>query len=202
MWRRLGGLVFLVVLVVACGDDAGNPFTTDGSGSSSTLPGDTTTTTASGTDDFFDLSAIVATAPATPLVGVDALLGGPADESVSRALSATATDAAIDLTGVDITVWPVTGTGESLLVIEFAETAQAYADDEAQGGDLFAVLLASPLIDDRSITRVVIRMRGTDEQGPYVFTFTAPTAAMRENLATGASIPEDELLMEIKREGS
>ena len=190
--RVVPGAILLLALA-ACGDSAGNPFTTDGTGS--TLPGDTTTTTAAGSDDFFALSAMVATAPAAPLVGVDALLGGPSDESVSRALIATATNAAVDLTGVDITVWPVTGTGESLLVIEFDEAASAYADDEAQGGDLFAVLLASPLIDDRSITRVVIRMRGTDEQGPYIFTFTAPTAAMRQNLATGASIPEDQLLM-------
>lgn len=198
--RVVSGAILLLVLA-GCGDDAGNPFTTDANGSS-TLPGDTTTTTSSETADFFDLSAVVATPPAAPLVGVDALLGGPADESVSRALIATATTAAVDLTGVEITVWPVTGTGESLLIIEFDEAASAYADDQGQGVDLFAVLLASPLIDDRSITRVVIRMHGTDEQGPYIFTFTAPTAAMRENLATGAAIPEDQLLMELKREGA
>lgn len=203
MRTRVTCAAMLVVLVVACGGETVNPFATDGSGSTTTtttLLGDTTTTSAEGIPDFFDLSSIEHIPPSTPLVGVDALLGGPADGSVSLALRATVTAAAIDLTGVEITVWPVTGTGESLLLVEFDETASAFADTEGPGDDLFAILLASPLVDDRSITRVVIRMRGTDDQGPYIFTFTAPTAAMRENLATGAAIPPEQLLMQLERE--
>ena len=169
----VSGAILLLVLA-GCGDDAGNPFTTDANGSARFPATHHHDFERNRTGLLRSLGCRGDSAGGTACRGRRSLLGGPADESVSRALIATATTAAIDLTGVEITVWPVTGTGESLLIIEFDEAASAYADDEAQGGDLFAVLLASPLIDDRSITRVVIRMHGTDEQGPYIFTLPLP----------------------------
>jgi hypothetical protein len=212
-----GGLavVAFVLVVVACADDtSGTVFTTttaDGgtSAATTTIVGDTTTTadttttvaeTTTTTIAFFiDLDSLDPIPPSEAATGVDALLGGAPDDSVSRALIAAIEEEAIDLTGVTITVWPVSGTGESLLIVEFDETAGVFAEDDTIGSLMISTLVSHPLIDDQAITRLVMKIAGTDEQGPYVFTFTASIEAIRASIVSGASIPEGEALFQLER---
>jgi len=212
-----GGLavVAFVLVVVACADDtSGTVFTTttaDGGTSAvtTTIVGDTTTTADTATTVaetttttiafFIDLDTIEPAPPAEPATGVDALLGGAPDDSVSRALIAAIEEEAIDLTGVTITVWPVSATGESLLIVEFDETATGFAEDDTIASLMISTLVSHPLIDDQAITRFVMKIAGTDEQGPYVFTFTASMEAMRASIVSGGSIPEGEALFQLER---
>jgi len=210
-------VVAFVLVVVACADDtSGTVFTTttaDGGTSAvtTTIVGDTTTTAIETTTTtiaetttttiafFIDLDSLDPIPPSEAATGVDALLGGAPDDSVSRALIAAVEEEAIDLTGVTITVWPVSATGESLLIVEFDETAGVFAEDDTIGSLMISTLVSHPLIDDQAITRLVMKIAGTDEQGPYVFTFTASIEAIRASIVSGASIPEGEALFQLER---
>jgi hypothetical protein len=198
--RQRGLVVILTVAVAACGggDGSSNPLAT-----TSTVPGATTVTTSAPTtttlpptttttvDPFlFDIFSIEPTPPSEPATGVNALVGGAPDEVAALLLSAGLEDGGIDLTGVTVMVWPISGTGESFVIVEFDESASLFAEDDDVAQQLFAVLLAHPVIDDQNITRLAMRISGTDEQGAFVFTFTARVDDLRTSLASGEDLPE------------
>jgi len=211
---RLRGLLAAVLVLVAAacgGNDASNPFDT-----SSTVPGGTTaggtSTTAGATsttlpatttttlDPFLvDIYSIEPTPPTEPATGVNALLGGAPDEGLGAVLAAGLEAEGIDLTGVTIGVWPIGSTGDSLLIVDFDETAGTYAADDDAGNDLLIALLDDPLVDAAGITRLVMRIGGSDEEGAYVFTFTALVADLRQSLATGESLGEGEAYFQLER---
>lgn len=203
-------MVLTLLVGASCGDDSSNPLsststlpesatavvTTTTPPTTTTLPPTTTTTV----DPFIiDIYSIDPTPPAEPPTGVNALLGGPPDEITARVLLTDLEADGIDLTGVTIVVWPILSTGEALVVIEFGETALAYAEEDDPGTALIESILTHPLIDAQNITRLVMRIAGTDEEGPYVFTMTVRVDDMRHSLATGESLEEGQAQFELVR---
>lgn len=184
-------MVLALLLAASCGGDSANPLS-----STSTGPESTTTTTS---DDPFqiDIFSIEPTPPSELPTGVNALLGGAPDEVATQAIVSDLEADGVDLTGVTIFVWPVLGTGESLVVVEFDESAVAYADEENdQGNILIESVLAHPVIDLHNITRLVMRIVGTDEEGLFVFTVTALVEDVRQGIATGESDAEGQFDLE------
>lgn len=206
-----------LALIVACGGTPASPFasttittgiattgvsTTNGTATTSTTQAETTTTAAETTTTTaapfgFDLDSIVPTPPA-PLTGLDAVIAESPNDTLGAALTQSLRDAGVDLTGVTITVWPVSGTGTSLLMLAFDEAAQSYAaEDGGESADLLGTLMASPLIDAATITRVVVRYADADEQGPFVLVAVSTVEGMRASLAGGDA---GEVLLSIERE--
>jgi hypothetical protein len=106
----------------------------------------------------------------------------------------------VDLTGVEVWVWPVSGTGDVLLVIEGDDRAAAFADDPQTSNAVLRRLVQSDVLDTAGVTRVVIVYRGTDGEDPFTFTVTMPLGAIRRSLREGADIPQEDLLFELTRE--
>lgn len=187
---------FLTVSACGGGDGSGNPLgssTTVVDATSVTTIGTTTLppTTTTTVDPFLiDIYTIEPTTPAEPPTGVNALVGAAPDEVAALLLSAGLESGGIDLTGVTLRVWPVSGTGESFVIVEFDESASLYAEDDDIAARLFELLLADPVLDDQNITRLALRISGTDEEGSFVFTFTVPVDDLRTSLATGEDLPE------------
>ncbi|MEX2419545.1 MAG: hypothetical protein WD652_04130 [Acidimicrobiia bacterium] len=208
--RQRGLVVVLTLVVAACGggDGSSNPLdttstapgatsiaTTTTNAPTTTLPPTTTTTV----DPFLvDIYSIEPT-PSPEATGVNAVLGGPPDEIATRLILADLEDDGIDLTGVEIYVWPISGTGESLVVIEFGDSAGLYAEDDDQATLLVNSVLTHPVVAEQNITRLVLKIAGTDEEGPYVFTMTALVEDMLRSLSTGASLEEGEAQFELER---
>ena len=206
MRRCLPVIACLPLLLAACGGDAANPFsgstTTVADGSTDGNGGDPTTTVLTSLFPV-DPTSIEGTPPTQTFIGVDAVLGAGPDPTMGAALTAAGSTTGLDLTGVSISVWPITGTANSLLVIHFGPEAVVFsAPDGDPASALFNALLASPLIDDQSVTQLVIRIVGTDDEGPYTFLMTTSVAAMRNSLATGDDLPEGEVFFSLTREGA
>jgi hypothetical protein len=203
--RQRGPVVVLALLVAAsCGGDSSNPLSSTSTGPESTTIAGTTTiappTTTTTVDPFLiDIYSIEPTPPSEPPTGVNALLGGAPDEIATQVILSDLEADGIDLTGVTIFVWPILGTGESLVLIEFGETAGTYAEDDDQATLLIESVLAHPVIDLQNVTRMVMRIAGTDEDGPYVFTMTALVEDMLQSLATGEPLEEGEAHFELER---
>lgn len=187
-------------VISACGGGAGssNPAasTTAAPGTTTVATIGTTTTTLPPTttttvDPFLvDIFAIEPTTPAEPPSGVNALVGGAPDDVSALVLTAALENGGIDLTGVTLQVWPISGTGESFVIVEFDESASLYAEDDETAAHLFELLLADPVIDDQNITRLAMRISGSDEQGEFVFTFTVRVEDMRTSIASGEPLAE------------
>ncbi|MEX0826265.1 MAG: hypothetical protein WD184_05905 [Acidimicrobiia bacterium] len=207
--RQRGLVVILTLVAAACGggDGSSNPIATTSTAASATTvtsSGPTTTTlpptTTTTLDPFLvDIFSIEPMPPSEPATGVNAVLGGPPDEIATLLILADLEDAGIDLTGIEIFVWPISGTGSSLVVIEFGDSAGLYAEDDDQATLLVNSVLTHPVIAEQNITRMVLRIAGADEEGPYVFTMTALVADMLRSLSTGASLEEGEAQFELER---
>ena len=119
---------------------------------------------------------------------------------MARALVAELEDADVDLTGIDIAVWPITGTGQSLLVLTIDDFATELAEDDTVGDRLTTTLLFSPLLDDQSITRLVVNFPGSDEEGTFVFTYSVTVEVLRVAQENGTEVADDDILFQLVRE--
>lgn len=209
MRQRGPGVVLALLVAASCGGDSSNPLSTTSTGAESTTIVVTTTnapttttlppTTTTTVDPFLiDIYSIEPTPP-PEATGFNALLGGPPDEIATLLIISDLEDDGIDLTGIEILVWPISGTGESLVVIEFGDSAGLYAEDDDQATLLVNSVLTHPVVAEQNITRMVLKIAGTDEEGPYVFTMTALVEAMLRSLSTGASLEEGEAQFELER---
>jgi len=130
---------------------------------------------------------------------VSALLSGRPEEAVAAAIAAGLEATGLDLTGVEVAVWPIIATGESLLILWFDDTATAFAGEDVVADDLLATLIDSPYVDGASITRLVINYRSEDADGPFVLTATVSIATVREALASGRDLEQDEMQLQVTR---
>jgi hypothetical protein len=127
--------------------------------------------------------------PPLPTEGVDAFLGGSPDAYATAALTLDLEHAGVTLTGITLSVLPVTGTDASLLVMEVDDDSFAAGlPTEEEGGDLTTALLASPQLEAASITELVTVYRSEDEEGPFTMTFAVTIDALRQAAATGESL--------------
>lgn len=193
----------LALLVAACSGDGGAPLLRESDDSepatvdqaqtatSATEPGDTGSgsdsaggaESAEATDKPVDLAAFLdfesdgeSRAPADVPADASVLLGGSPNYVATGVLTTALADAAIDVTGMEVLVWPVSGTSDVLLILEFDDSAAELAETDLSSDALGEILFSHPVIEEASVTRVVIRYRGSDEEGPFMLTFTAPLA--------------------------
>jgi predicted small lipoprotein YifL len=132
------------------------------------------------------------------VTGSDFILGGSPDSASAAAIVLGLEEAGFDLSDIDVSVLPISGMDASLLVLEVTDDVEALISEDEEGAALARALLASPEIEDASITEIVSMYRGTDELGSFVMTFTISITALREAQATGADVG-DELLVQIER---
>jgi hypothetical protein len=143
---------------------------------------------------------LIRSVPAAQLPdGSDVLLGGAPNETAAVALLAELEATGIDLSGLEIWVWPVSGTDDVLLVLEANENASDLADNPDATDVLLPVLVGSSVLDTTGVTRIVINYRGVDEEGPYTFTATYPLDVVRASLEAGTEIPQDEVEFQLRR---
>lgn len=156
---------------------------------------------AEGSESFDSLAAIFegeGIPPETEVTGSDLTLGGSPDGASAAAISRALEAAGFDLTGVEISVLPITGMDAALLVLDATDEAESLAAG-GDGGEAFVkALLAAPEIKEASITQLVMTYRGADEQGPYVATSTISIATIEAALASGTNIG-DQLKVQIDR---
>lgn len=184
----------------------------DGSTTTNTPPGDdsatTTTEAATSTEATTTTSSTTVaetTAPEAPLsletitdisqvpevdvpdgeLGLDSLLGGSPDTNAARAIEVDLVAAGLDLTGLQVYVWPVTGTRRSILVLEIDDTATALAEDDTASVVLIETLLDSQVLEEVNIPQLVINYRLTENGEPFVFTISVPIEDLRIGLAEG-----------------
>lgn len=119
-----------------------------------------------------------------------ALLGSN-NEEAATAVRAYFEATGADLTGLGVFVFPVADVGESLLV--FDADVDAMAELGGDGGDeVFAELQNLPELRDGNVTRVVVNLRGTDAEGPYLITLTLPIDALDPNNPKYLDLTEEE----------
>lgn len=137
--------------------------------------------------------------PPIPAEGVDAYLGGSPDGVAAAAITLGLEQAGIDLSGITLSVLPITGADASLLVMELGE---GYLDSglptEAEGSEITGALLALPEIESAAITELVTVYRGVDEEGPFTLTFVVPMDALRDAYESGGALG-DALLVQVDR---
>lgn len=207
--RRRGLLVAVVALVVVAGgagayallgsgDDTPAPSQaadggpSGGADSSGTEPGDTSGSAAAEGAVAGSYDSIEHVPVDIPPEIADDRLRAPADTAAAESFTSALQQAGVDLTGVEVWVFPVSGTGESLLVFEVDDRAQAAAGSaEDDGGEtLRRLLLSDPGLQAANVTRLVMNYHGTDDQGPFTMSFTLPISAIAE---AGGDITEDVL---------
>jgi hypothetical protein len=192
----------ILLLAAACGDSGGFGLTTvttggsDGSsttGVSGTTGGETTTTSGENTTttavesllDYFPVDVAAGPVPrAVPLSDADVVVGGAPDARAADELEAAVAALGVDLTGMEIWVFPIADTGNWLMVLEFTDTGQQGEVDDTAGEQLFTTILGHPVIDRLPVTHLAMNYRGEDAEGGFVFTLTDTIANFRTALAT------------------
>ena len=209
-------LVASLLVVTACGDDSSNPiFATTGDlvTSASVAPGGTTPSGGDGTSDTAGIGEATATTdpasqnPLDIIANADFTPSGDAPRSLvgtpdTRSAAAIADDLAaggIDLTGVEVWVFPVTGSDERLLVFSVNPAAAGLSEDPT-GGNLFEVLAAAPSLPDSGITRFVLNYYDSDDQGEFVLTTTVPMDLLLDSIANDTDVSEF-VEMQLMRDG-
>ncbi|NNC75758.1 MAG: hypothetical protein HKN93_09645 [Acidimicrobiia bacterium] len=104
----------------------------------------------------------------------------------------------IDLTGVEVLVWPVAATDDIFLVFSFDTTAKAF--EEGDEGDLLGMAMAtSSTLESAGITQLVIIWEGSDAGGPFSMTFMAPFEAVRRATLDGTDLEQGEVFARVSR---
>jgi len=210
--RRAFSLALVVALAAtACSDDDGSVLedaavttstadrgSTDESATSTSEAQGTTTTTLSSFEQTFEYLTTTEFDPGDdPLTGV-----GPPDFPTAEAITAELEETGVPLAGLEIWVFPVIGSDEKLLVLEInasvAEEAGGGADsasEQALEGDF---LSSAPSIQEAGITRIVMNLYDSDDEGPFVMTITLPYDAWVASSTDGADV-SDSVAMQIER---
>ena len=121
------------------------------------------------------------------LEGSDALLGPNDDEAVEAVLALFAASG-VDLTGIDVFVFPIADAGESLLVLDAdmdtltTLSESTIGSDDVSNDDLLVRMSELPEIVAANVTKVAMNLRSNDEQGPFVMTISLPLAALDSTL--------------------
>jgi hypothetical protein len=117
----------------------------------------------------------------------DDLLGGTPNTAAAEAITQALGAAGFSLQGIKIYVFPVTGTDESLMVLNFHEDQQPALGDDAK--PFISAVIGAADAQALNVPRTAMNYFGSDELGPYRVTMAAPTQVLRD-LASGAITEE------------
>lgn len=135
-------------------------------------------------------------APAEPITGSDATLGGTPNRRAAAFVSEQIKAAGLSQTGLEVFVLPISGTHDELLVVDMDAAAGAvYPTDPLP---LLKALLTVQNLEIANVTRIAINYRGTDKDGPYVFTLTLPLSTAAQ--LTSGAISQDQALVDTQLE--
>jgi hypothetical protein len=109
-------------------------------------------------------------------------LGG-ADADAAATLHAELEAGGVDLTGMELWVFDVSGSDGRLLVIDVNRGSEQ-VPEESDSADIFEVLFAAPSFEESGITRFVLNFFGTDQDGGFVLTTTVDLNALLEASAS------------------
>jgi hypothetical protein len=127
----------------------------------------------------------------------DRLLG-PNNRVAAGAVRDYLAENGLDLTAVDLFVFPMADVGESLLVIDADLEALLALDTSGSTGegddDALARLRELPEVQAANVTRIAMNLRGADEQGDFVMTFTLPIDALDPNSPQYADLSDEQAL--------
>ncbi len=169
---------------------------------SSTVSETTTSTAVPGLyGEFLDDPDAFLAANADALEGIpDDPLGGSPSYRAAAAFADELEQAGFDLTELEIWVWPVSGTGDTLLILAAGPTTPLLEDD-AGADSLVEMMLSSPALADAGVTRMALVFESADAQGPFSVTYTVALDALRSALAEGRDLSADEVVVQMTREG-
>lgn len=153
--------------------------------------------------DDEEVAAAIAEAEATD---PSEIRSGP-DPIASDAIAAELDAAGIDLTGVRVSVWPLTGDGRTLLILNVTDDTALLAESAgpAESAPVEAVLRA--LVDgtaarDAEIARFAIRYTGDVEGDPVEVVWTLAMSDIEEGLRTGVPIADRSLVQVTRGPGA
>lgn len=169
-------------------DNGGATTSSSASTDSSTVTtSDTTTTTSSAVDE--ELAAL----ELPDEVSLEALpddlpadrppLAGSSDRVAASIVREDLIASGIDMTGVEIGVWPIDGGRSSLLIVEFDDSAASLSEDDDASAALLAALADQPVLTERNVERFALVYRGEDETGAFILTITDTLDALSAVLA-------------------
>ncbi|MGH2712098.1 MAG: hypothetical protein ACRDH9_12965 [Actinomycetota bacterium] len=127
---------------------------------------------------------------------------GPISDSIAAdAIAAELQAAGIDMTGIRVSVWPLTGDGRTFLVLNLTEETPLISGAEQGAGDAFEDALFSTLVNGRAareagVARFAFRFTGQVEQDPVEVVFAVTMEDIEESLRTGAD-PFERALVQI-----
>lgn len=123
---------------------------------------------------------------------VSSALDGVPDRQTAAEIKKALADAGIaEIPGFEIFIFPVAGTNESLLVFDIQDVGQGNAGSNS---DQFAkTIFSHPALARANVKQLAMNIRGSDEQGPFVATLTAPLdlALMQQASASGANLLQE-----------
>lgn len=92
----------------------------------------------------------------------------------------------LDLTGLDLTVYP-TGISEALLFVATDDKSDALSA-EGWAEQFVKALVASQVISDFDVKRLAFQYGGSDEQGPFVATLTILLSDLSAAVSSGGNV--------------
>lgn len=129
---------------------------------------------------------------------------GPMSDTIAAdAIAAELQAAGIDMTGVRVSVWPLTGDGRTFLVLNVTEETPLFSGSEEGAGanledTLFSALVNGRAVREARVGRFAFRFTGQVEQEPLEVVFAVTMEDIEESVRTGAD-PFDRALVQIKR---
>lgn len=125
-------------------------------------------------------------------IEVSSALAGSPDRQAAADIKKALADAGIaEIPGFEIFIFPIAGTKESLLVFDVQDVGQ---EAESSNSDQFSkTVFAHPALARANVKQFAINIRGSDEQGPFVATLTAPLdlSLMQQASASGADLLQE-----------
>ena len=128
---------------------------------------------------------------------------GPISDSIAAdAIAAELQAAGIDMTGIRVSVWPLTGDGRTLLVLNLTEETPLFSGAEQGASDTFEDSLYSTLVNGSAVraagvARFAFRFTGQVEQDPVEVVFAVTIEDIEESMRTGAD-PFERALVQIE----
>ncbi len=148
-----------------------------------------------GSYDFDDalIEQAIADAEGDPFVG----LPGP-DFLATESLISEFTASGFDLSGLEIVVYPA-GSISAFVLMSTTDSTALILDEDDDGGEGFVTqLLASAVLTEFGVDRLIIQHDGLDDEGPFVMTLSVLVADLRDAVDSGADL-SDRIAVQLER---
>jgi hypothetical protein len=140
------------------------------------------------------LEAAIAEGAANPLVGA------PSRDSVAtELLIAQLSEAGVDLTGMEVIVYPASSVPSFVLLTTDDSTPLLASEDDAALEAFVTGLLGSPMRADFEVEKLIMQHSGTDESGAFVMTLMVRLEDLETATTSGADVLFEQAAIQMER---